>query len=181
MLDLSSLEGWTFCIQGSGDTFFRIGPDGVNPVIDTPSYTLTSANENCLTVFHGVIDVLNSSISLYRNGNLEGSQVTVSYAPTSSRISIGVFPNGLDYPLTQGGFCGGGAIDAAMTPAEISAHYAAMVVAGGSVVPVDILGNSWNYNTENANAVWPSDGSYSDALLRSGNLTYTTQPLVWYN
>lgn len=179
MTGLAALQGWTFGIQGSGDLFFRVGPDGANPVVDTGYYTLNSSNENCLTVFHGVIDVPNISLSLYRNGNLESTVPLSGYAPTNSPIVVGGFATLAEYPLTQGGFCGGGAVDVALNAVQVAAHYAAMVAAGGSVVPVDILAGSWNYNTNDANAVWPSSGNYAHTMLRSGSLTYTDQPLTW--
>ena len=180
MSDLAALQGWVFCIDAAGAVYFRIGPDAFNPVIDTPSYSLSAANENALTVFHGVIDVSAGEVTLYCNGVPVGGTSISGYAPTNSPITVGGFSNGAQFPLAQGGFCGGGAVDAVMTASEILEHYNDMVLNGSSTVPVAVDATSWNYNTADANAVWPSTGSYSDALILNGaGLVYTEQPLVW--
>jgi hypothetical protein len=179
MPGLSSLEGWLFAINAAGDLYFRVGIDGVNPVVDTGSYTLGGASENCLSVFHGVIDVPNLSLSLYRNGNLESTVPLTGFAPSNFRVAVGGFSTNAQFPLTQGGFCGGGAIDVALDGSQIFAHYLSMVSAGGSVVPTDISGNTWNYNTEYAGITWSSNGNVNASLLKSGILTYTDQPLTW--
>jgi hypothetical protein len=148
MPGLSSLEGWLFAINAAGDLYFRVGIDGVNPVVDTGSYTLGGASENCLSVFHGVIDVPNLSLSLYRNGNLESTVPLTGFAPSNFRVAVGGFSTNAQFPLTQGGFCGGGAIDVALDGSQIFAHYLSMVSAGPilgrCMSPVAICGTVWH-------------------------------------
>lgn len=171
--------GWSFRKTLAGACEFRVR-DGVGTKV-APSYSLVAGDVNKIVMLHGVIDITTGNvIRMYRQGVEVGSGTATSGAFTSSANDLGIGSrNGGNESI--GSDCdivGAGGTDAAMSGAQIAAHYAACVAANAVVAPTP--GTTKRVWSAASYASPWLDSVASSSLTVTGTLTASTlSPTTW--
>ena len=148
----------------------------------SPSYTLVAGDVGKVLIFHGVIDVANSIIRLYRNGVEVGSGTAIvgSLVTSGNPMGLGSRNAGSASVGSDLDIAAAGAVDVVMSAAECAAHAAASIAANKVILPAVSYTTALNWSAEDyATPSWPDEVSAS-ILTTTGTLsTGTLAPGNW--
>lgn len=165
--------GWSFSKSSAGVVAFNMR-DGVG-VKTTPTTTLGAGDVGDVMLLHGVVDVANNIVRLYKQGAQVGAGTATSGSFVASVNTMGVGSRNAGGVSVAGDadIVAFGAVDVVMSDAEIAAHYAAAVAAQKVSIPAVAytVGNNWS--AEDYAASWVAEIGGS-ALATTGTLSTGT-------